>query len=455
MPSEFRDPKTLPDWIEQDYFRRRRGLWRWRWRLTWGALLLCAAALTAAAFSGKDRRLYQAGPVAPAHALFDCAACHGSHWQTARRFLPWDRSASSVPDANCTQCHDGPPHSDRQIAGEVQHCAGCHREHRGRVSLARLPDSECTACHADIKKHSTAGPQCRLADVPGFPAGHPEYAARHAPAVASVPLSFPHDKHLDPKGVLMPGGSRKRLDCDNCHTPDEPGRFMRPVNFERHCAECHPLWVRLAGQMQGALEKAGEEFAQLSAPHRPPREVRAALRDRLLELVNKYAPAPAAAPENLLAPVGPGEGTSARQVWQPSRQQRAEAEKLAFVVAQMPSVERTLLGPGGRCAYCHGAPTPGPDGLPDFPRLTPKAPPPDGRFAHESHRMLACTECHAAPASGKLGDPALMPKVESCARCHNPRAGARSDCVECHTYHRYADGRKNHKGLTIQEALGK
>ena len=52
MPSEFRDAKTLPEWIEQDYFRRRRGLWRWRWRLTWGALLVCAAVMAAAALSG-------------------------------------------------------------------------------------------------------------------------------------------------------------------------------------------------------------------------------------------------------------------------------------------------------------------------------------------------------------------------------------------------------------------
>jgi hypothetical protein len=231
---------------------------------------------------------------------------------------------------------------------------------------------------------------------------------------------------------------------------------MRPVNFEQHCSACHPLWVRLAGEMKGdALQKAAEEFAKEPAPHRAPREVRADLRDRLLGLVNKYKPEPTAAAGDLLAPLEPREGTGARQTWQPSERERAEAEKLAFVVAQMGPVEKTLFSPGGRCAYCHGAPAAGPDGLPDYRQARPKAPAAGGRFAHEAHRMLQCDQCHAVANSGKLGDPALMPQVATCAECHNPSAGARSDCVECHQYHQYGPGGKAHKGLTIPQALGK
>jgi hypothetical protein len=459
MPSDFRDPKNLPEWIEQDYFRRRRGLWRWRWWLTWGTLLVCAAVMAGTAFSRRARPLYQAGPVVQAHAMFDCADCHGRHWQTARRFLPWDASATSVPDENCTQCHQGPPHSDPQSDDPVQHCAGCHREHRGRVTLTRLPDRECTVCHANIQDHSTAGKECKLRNITGFLDGHPEYAKRHAPVPSSIALSFPHDKHLDPKGVLMPpeGGQvrRKVLTCDNCHRPDEAGRFMRPVNFERDCKECHPLWVGLEGEMKGPLAKAAREFADVPAPHRAPREVRAELRDRLLGLVSKYEPAPAAAAPDLQAPLGPGQGGGARQVWEPSEGQRDMAKKLAFVVAQMGPVERTLLGPGGRCASCHGAPKPGPDGLPDFPTVRDKAPPAGGRFVHETHRMLACEQCHDVATSSTLGKPAPMPKVAKCAECHNPSAGARSDCVECHGYHKYGPGGKAHQGWTIPQALGK
>ena len=42
MPSEFRDQKNLPEWIEPHYFRRPRE-WRvWCARLVWAALALCA-----------------------------------------------------------------------------------------------------------------------------------------------------------------------------------------------------------------------------------------------------------------------------------------------------------------------------------------------------------------------------------------------------------------------------
>jgi hypothetical protein len=453
MPSAFRDPKTLPDWIELDYHRRRRGLWRWRWWLTWGTLFVCAVAVGATAFSRRAQSFYQAGPVAPAHAMFTCADCHTERWETAERFLPWKSSVRAVSNAACLKCHDGPVHNDKQLdAGKDKACASCHHEHRGRATLARVPDSDCTACHGDIKKHA-AGGDTRLENVLDFPGGHPEYTRRHAPNSAGIALNFPHDKHLDPKGVLMPDKSRKLLTCDSCHRRAEDGRFMRPVDFETNCKECHPLSVRLEGEMtDAALRKAADAFAEQPAPHLPPREVRGALRDRLLGLVHKYKPVPGEGQDVYPDRLGPHAPLPARQPWQPSKPEKVEAEQLLFVLRQMPHVDALLFKRGGGCFYCHGEPSPGPDGLPDYPPKPVPAPAPtDGRFNHESHRLLACTECHPAPGSGKLSD-ALLPKVETCARCHNPRAGARSDCVECHKYHPDKGG---HKGLTISEALGK
>jgi len=48
-----------------------------------------------------------------------------------------------------------------------------------------------------------------------------------------------------------------------------------------------------------------------------------------------------------------------------------------------------------------------------------------------------------------------MPKLESCQKCHNPSAGVRNDCAECHTYHdrKLSDGK--HRGLTIDRCLGR
>jgi hypothetical protein len=454
MSSAFRDPKTLPEWIELDYHRRRRGLWRWRWRLTWAALLVCAVAVGATAFSRRAQSFYQAGPVTPAHAMFACADCHTTSFQTARRFLPWGASVRAVPNDACRKCHDGPVHNDRQLdADKEKACASCHHEHRGRAALARVPDSDCTACHRDISKH-TVGGESLLKNVPDFPTGHPDYTQRHARPSSSIALEFPHDKHLDPNGVLMPDKSRKVLTCDSCHQPDAAGRFMRPVNYERNCKECHPLSVQLAGEMKdAALQKAADAFAKDPAPHVEPRAVRAALRDRLLGLVRQYKPVPGEVKDAYPDRLGPRPPSPALQPWQPSDRERAEAEQLVFVLREMPHVDSLLFKRGGGCAYCHGEPTPGPDGLPDYPpKPVAAAAPTDGRFAHESHRMLACTECHPAPGSHKLGDPIQMPRVETCARCHNPSVGARSDCVECHKYHPNKGG---HKGLTISDALRK
>jgi hypothetical protein len=453
MPSAFRDPKTLPDWIELDYHRRRRGLWRWRWRLTWGALLVCAAAIGFTAFSRRAQSFYQAGPVTSAHSMFACADCHTDAWQTAGRFLPWKASLRSVPNSACTRCHDGPLHNKNILAGEDKDCAACHHEHRGRPALARVPDQDCTSCHADIKAHTREPAACQLQNVLRFPDGHPQYTRRHAPSSASVALFFPHDKHLNPKGVLMPDKRTKVLTCDSCHTPDAAGRFMRPVNYEQNCKECHPLSMRLEGEMTDArLREAADAFAREPAPHLPPREVRGVLRDRLIGLINKYGPVPGEAKDEYPERLGPHAPSPARQPWQPSGRERARAEQLVFVLRQIDHVDSLLFKKGGGCAYCHGEPSPGPDGLPDYQRQ-PAAPaaPTDGCFDHAAHRLLACAECHPAPGSGKLGD-ALMPTVETCARCHNPRAGARSDCVECHRYHPTRGG---HKDLSINQALGK
>ncbi len=70
MPSDFRDPKTLPEWIELDYYRRPRLLRRWRWWLTAGTLAVGSVAVVAYAFAPRASRAYEAGPVSAAHSLW-------------------------------------------------------------------------------------------------------------------------------------------------------------------------------------------------------------------------------------------------------------------------------------------------------------------------------------------------------------------------------------------------
>jgi hypothetical protein len=499
MSSAFRDPKNLPDWIELDYFRRSRFLWWLRRRVTWLTLLVCVALAAAAVFLPRTSRLYQAGPVSTAHAMFnnDCAQCHTENFQTARRFWPANESVRAVPDEACTRCHDGPPHHAEQKRSD--RCAACHREHRGRVALARLPDGQCLACHSDIRGNSRRGEACPLENVKGFPDGHPEFALWRGQSPLApgkkdpCKIRFNHKLHLEKEeggGLLAPvtfrpgmtfrenppefqenppGPPRLKtksveLDCTACHRPDPAGRYMLPIRYDQHCSQCHPLWVQIAGTIKGAdAQKAAEAFAREPAPHPQPGQgvesVRAALRERFLGFLRR----------NPLV-LGGGEGTPARARPQPRspqaisrpqwdwvKRELSESERLLFVNEQEAHNHPVLLDRSGGCAYCHLEKEPGRrvGGLPEYEKTNIHARwLPQSRFSHESHRMLDCTECHAARVSKDTED-VLMPKLETCARCHNARVGARSDCVECHTYHRRGDGPEAPKNRTIAECLGK
>ena len=76
-------------------------------------------------------------------------------------------------------------------------------------------------------------------------------------------------------------------------------------------------------------------------------------------------------------------------------------------------------------------------------------------FRHDNHRLLRCTECHGDVAASKTSRDVLMPRIDTCRQCHNPRVGARTDCVECHTYHDRLLERPFAGKLTIGDCTGK
>jgi predicted CXXCH cytochrome family protein len=113
-----------------------------------------------------------------------------------------------------------------------------------------------------------------------------------------------------------------------------------------------------------------------------------------------------------------------------------------WLEGQIKANDRFLFASGAGCAYCHVAETEN-SSLPksmQAPKYYPTGIRPrwfeKARFSHEKHpeTQVTCAECHAAGTSNKSSD-VLMPKVQTCQRCHNTGVGARSDCVECHDYH--------------------
>ena len=73
MPSAFRDPMSLPDWIELDYYRRVRPLRRLRRLVNWTVLLVRVVALALVVWRA-NQRIYQAAPVAYAGPVAPAAA---------------------------------------------------------------------------------------------------------------------------------------------------------------------------------------------------------------------------------------------------------------------------------------------------------------------------------------------------------------------------------------------
>jgi hypothetical protein len=459
MPSAFRDPKSLTEWIQLDYFRRPRGLRRWRSWLGWGTLAVFTVVVAVILVLPRGRNAFQAGPVSAAHALFnnDCAQCHTGAFQTARRiWTVGSGNIHAVPNEACQKCHDGPPHNANQLV-ELS-CPSCHREHRGRPALARVDDGHCTTCHADLKANSRSAGAAPYQDVSAFPDVHPEFRIWRDAVKDPGQLHFNHKVHLKPEGVLAPGGKKEVLECTACHREDAAGRYMQPIAYATDCAHCHPLSIQLAGPFTDERTRAAAaDFAREPAPHKEPAVVRAVLRDRLIQFVQQNPVEAKPLPPGRAIPRPRRLEAITEQQWVRTRRLLGEAEKLLFSNEQLPHNEGQLFDRAGGCSYCHvpdaGGKT-GADGLPKY-ELTqlPARWLTHSRFGHDSHRMLACTECHPAPDSSKTSD-VLMPRVETCARCHNPKTGVRDDCVECHAYHHREQGYEASKGRTILEALG-
>jgi predicted CXXCH cytochrome family protein len=449
MPSSFRDPKTLADWIQLDYFRQPGRFWRIRNVLTLLVLIICLFLLMPT-WRPEARFVYQSRPVSDAHAMFNdrCSICHVESFQPALRLLRGDSSLRSVPDATCQECHAVGPH---QACVNEPNCSTCHKEHRGRTVLARVPDTQCTACHADLTAVCPA--QDRFAArLSSFNSDHPRFGHWRKEGLSDPgTVRFNHKVHLNLKpesvrGIDAPLAALNEQQCNYCHKPDAARRYMEPVNYEQHCRQCHALSVRVAGDWaDDKASAAAERFASEPAPHKEPMTVRAALRERFTRFVQ----------ENPSALVRSEPIEPPRWIPQEPRAQPMTDKEGTWISEQLQTAERMLFyGPNG-CRYCHKMDKArGSGDLPEYASSNLTASWfPYSVFSHERHRMLRCTECHEAPSSRDAKD-VLVPTIDLCRQCHNSKQGARTDCAECHRYH--DRGKEVFRGdKTIRECITK
>lgn len=475
MPSAFRTPKNLPEWIELDYHSRPRGLRRWRRRLAWALFLLCLIGVGVAAFVPGSKQLVQSAPVTSAHRMFnhDCSRCHQKSFATLRKLDPSHAFDHVVSDQTCLSCHDVPAHN--RLAKNGTACAACHREHRGIESLTRVEDKQCAKCHGNLKEHRISGEAgFHQVDIRDFNSDHPEFAIHRNGVKDESRLKFSHKKHLAEEGLPGPDGKRIQLRCVDCHSTDDAGRYMKPVHYETHCASCHPLQVVLAGTFKGRdaegqneLDKQVAIFSRKPALHDEPSTVRGELRERLVQFTQRFPDLRGRPREGLVVPDlirGPGERRThpADMEWTVQPGSTSDASK--FIAGQLEVNANVLFQQGGGCIRCHheennGGREPVSSGLiklekTKIPTRWLAGTHGTSRFSHDRHRMLDCGQCHAASESTGAED-VLMPKIGTCQQCHTPKANVRSDCVLCHRYHDQTLPFERHRGMTVGECLGR
>jgi hypothetical protein len=494
--------------IPLDYYKRPNRMERRKNALAVLALLLTVGVAGAAWMLRDGGKAYiSRGPVASVHAAWEnkCEACHTSFQPMSKNsflsslFGAATGAHDSAANLQCSQCHDGTPHHKNQLDTLTPSCGGCHRDHRGTdASLVQLPDSDCTQCHANLQVSMKEGKTDFKNDITGFadPAqGHPEFRSLKTDPGR---LKFNHALHMRPGQVIAEGQANPwtlgkitdeaareryrnapsqagkqensdmvRLDCSSCHrldagdfgidaadkpagllstalTPRAAGAYMLPVNYEIHCAACHPLTFD--------PKITGEDKKPLSVPHHlQPEQVKNFVWGAYAAAFSKKATGEAGAdaakaPPSPSRPL-PGKLTAAEEKAAREKigKQADEAGDFLFK-ADVKRADGFLTTGKSACGECHVFDTSG-GSKRILPLQVKNVWLEHAKFNHVSHRAVDCRACHpnayafkpdgiiANPTASEDHSTVLIEGIESCRICHSPAGGVRFGCSECHLYH--------------------
>ena len=375
MAGRTRTTKKLAQRINLNYFRRSYPIPHWK-RVLSIALSLAGLAWLGWDLTAGKQEAFNAGPMAKGHTLVgnDCASCHA----TASTF------GTKVTDKACLSCHNAPAHQAKQTF--TPECVSCHVEHQGSFRLSATSDQNCTQCHANLS--TIDGKVSVVARINSVSSGHPELTAvRSGHPADPGTIKLNHQIHL--KADLKSPQGPVQLQCADCHQPAAqadgraPAGYMAPVNFEKHCANCHPLRF--------------DEHIEEPAPHKEP----AAVHDYVVKTIKAYVAQ------------HPGQADPPRV---------EDAERLLWQKA---------------CKECHPVTFPVGNAPPELPKAAITARwMKNAVFDHAPHQLVACTECHGQAASSKETSDVLLPGIATCQKCHDGgKNSAQSGCFECHVYH--------------------
>ncbi len=450
---------------------------------SWVLFILVAVAcllLPLFAVKSPDARPMLRASFLPSDSAWSSGPLHSAHQNLASRCETChEQPFVRVKSAACLECHGTSVH--RHVGAslavkrlDVARCASCHAEHNEPATLVRTDAELCVSCHGQLER-VLADPEAS-ARVTDFAREHPEFrVSMLVPRSSSEAsnewelqrqvlgsegfaeqsrLKFPHDTHLDPRGIKAPEGTAV-MSCGDCHASEAGGARMQPVRMEEHCQSCHRL-----------------DFE----PADPTRQVPHGAVTRVVQTLNEYYSARyLEGYPDALARARPG-----RPVARPGVQllPAERARLLAAASDQANRVARDLIE-RRTCQDCHfvqagAVDAPHPDPLPegargmdaradDFPfPLSPAgegwgegvewsvAPVlltsewmPKAHFNHARHStaLSDCESCHAARESHEAAD-VLMPRIDACRECHTGTQGIRSadnqvasTCTLCHSFH--------------------
>ena len=380
-----------------------------------------------------------------------CENCHHDHGGRTNSLV-------KLTDQHCTSCHadlrnhtvDGagekPPYHDR-ITGFAD---ATHPEFR---SLARK-DRGLKFSHA---LHMAPG-QLGRKDARPWSFGDPEkdttvrdrYTVRDPanPSLVQLRCESCHQLDSDFAETGRPGGDEfarllRPLADQPKHSvlpPRAAGAYYLPVNFDAHCKTCHPIDAP-------ATKSEGYVIESFPLPHRKqPAELKKLLQGEFAARLTF--------PDNpmVAAPAGPGGRLDPRSKPGPAsfldEVRRLADRSLQQLMAESNPTRATVssCNTAMGCGKCHHTT--------DEAKLEDRriAPVPDrsvwlphAKFNHAAHRATACAACHPGTDASYLADgitvdckepePVRILGIESCRACHNPTAGVRHDCTDCHKYH--------------------
>jgi predicted CXXCH cytochrome family protein len=348
-------------------------------------------------------RIWQAGALHLAHGTLNgrCEACH-------------QKPFVQVRSEACLECHSTNLRRHVETASvdaDRLACTSCHVEHDEPARLVQTDQRLCATCHDGTKE---------IARATDFLQDHPEFHDTKMLGRGQG-LMFPHDVHLDAKGVKTPRGTQT-MQCADCHQPEAGGARMQPIRMEQHCASCHTL----------DFDPADPDRA---VPHGDPRQVLASLNEY-------YGARYLAGYPDSLASAKPDRVVRLPAIELP----RAERTRLLGLARTRSELVARDLFERRTCVECHDVKRDDGANGPDWKVakvVLASSWMPNARFDHSKHgtSLTPCKTCHEATTS-KEADEVLMPTLATCRQCHGgePRHAERtslvaSTCTMCHAFH--------------------